>query len=191
MKIYTKTGDQGETGLLGGLRVSKSHLAIRVCGSLDETNSFIGLVRTEFGSDLVGDVLTQIQHDLFDLGSHVAACLGNTRSPQIFPASRSSELEAYIDQIDAELPPLKAFILPGGSHAGSTVHVARSVCRRAERELVELMDSGLAVDLSDQLVYLNRLGDLLFVLARYVNQINNSPETEWNVGRRSNDPGDQ
>ena len=192
MKIYTKTGDQGETGLLGGVRISKSHLAIRVCGSLDETNSFIGLARTEPGSKPIDGILTQIQHDLFDLGSHVAACLGEKKPPPEFPAARSTELEAYIDQIDSELAPLKVFILPSGSRAGSTIHVARSVCRRAERELVELIESDLGVDLSAQLVYLNRLGDLLFVLARYVNQRNDSPETEWNVGRclGGNNPGD-
>jgi cob(I)alamin adenosyltransferase len=183
MKIYTKTGDQGETCLLGGVRVSKSHLAIRVCGSVDETNSFIGLARTESISELVDDVLTRIQHDLFDLGSHVAACLGETSTIPKFPAARSTELEANIDQIDGELAPLKAFILPSGSRVGSTIHVARSVCRRAERDLVALIDSGLEMNLSAQLVYLNRLGDLLFVLARYVNKLNGSPETEWNVGR--------
>ena len=183
MKIYTKTGDQGETGLLGGVRVSKSHLAIRVCGSLDETNSFIGLARTESGSQPIEGILIQIQHDLFDLGSHVAACLGEKNPPPEFPAERATELEAYIDQIEGELAPLNAFILPSGSRAGSTIHVARSVCRRTERELVELIESGLEVDLSAQLVYLNRLGDLLFVLARYVNQRNDSPETQWDVGR--------
>jgi cob(I)alamin adenosyltransferase len=185
MKIYTKTGDQGETGLLGGIRVSKSHLAIRVCGSLDETNSFIGLARTELNVPPVESLLIQIQHDLFDLGSRVAACLGKTNQLPEFPAERARELEAFIDRFDEELPTLKAFILPSGSRAGSTLHLARSVCRRAERELVELIESGLEPDLADELVYVNRLGDLLFVLARYVNQLNASPETEWNVGRRS------
>lgn len=183
MKIYTKTGDQGETGLLGGVRVPKSHLAIRVCGSLDETNSFVGLARTESISEQVDELLTQIQHDLFDLGSHVAACLGETNRLPEFPAARCTELEASIDHFDAQLLPLNAFILPSGSRAGTAIHLARSVCRRTERELVELIDSSLEVDLSVDLVYLNRLGDLLFVLARYVNKLNDSPETEWNVGR--------
>ena len=123
MKIYTKTGDKGETGLLGGVRVSKSHLAIRVCGSLDETNSFVGLARAESISDHVDDILTQIQHDLFDLGSQVAACLGETNRPPEFPVTRATELEAFIDQAEFELLPVKAFILPSGSRAGSTIHL--------------------------------------------------------------------
>ncbi len=192
MKIYTKTGDHGETGLLGGIRVSKSHWVIRVCGSLDETNSFVGLARCESTSGQVDNILTQIQHDLFDLGSQVAACLGVSNRPPEFPSTRSAELESMIDNMEDQLDPLSAFILPSGSRAGSTIHLARSVCRRAERELVELIDSGLGVDLSIELVYLNRLGDLLFVLARYVNKLNNSPETQWNAGRRrgENQPGD-
>lgn len=183
MKIYTKTGDQGETGLLGGVRVSKTHLAIRVCGSLDETNSLIGLARSESISVQVDQILTQIQHDLFDLGSHVAACMGRSNRPPEFPALRATELEALIDMIEGELAPLTSFILPSGSRAGSTLHLARSVCRRTERELVGLIDSGLEVELAIELVYLNRLGDLLFVLARHVNKLNDSPETEWQVGR--------
>jgi cob(I)alamin adenosyltransferase len=184
MKIYTKTGDKGETGLLGGVRVPKSHLAIKACGSLDETNSLVGLVRTESLPQNVAQALEQIQHDLFDVGSRVAACLGKTNRPPEFPVSRSEELEQLIDQFQEQLPALEAFILPSGSRCGSTLHLARSVCRRAERDLVELIGSGIDHDLSNELVYLNRLGDLLFVLARWVNQHDQSPETKWNVGRK-------
>ena len=184
MKIYTKTGDQGETGLLGGVRVSKSHSAIKVCGSIDEINSFIGLARVENQSESINQLLTQVQHDLFDLGSRVAACLSRSNRVPDFPNERVAELEKAIDQFDKELAPLKAFILPGGGRTGSTLHLARSVCRRAERQLVELMNSKVEADLSLELIYLNRLGDLLFVLARYTNQLDQCPETEWNVGRQ-------
>ncbi len=185
MKIYTKSGDKGETGLLGGVRVSKAHLAIEAGGSLDETNSLIGVARSESLPKTVENCLNQIQHDLFDLGSQVAACLGETNRPPEFPVSRSDELENLIDQFQDQLPPLEAFILPSGSRSGSTLHLARSVCRRAERNLAELISSGVKNDLSNELVYLNRLGDLLFVLARFVNQANHSPETKWNVGREN------
>lgn len=184
MKIYTKTGDQGETGLLGGVRVSKSHSAIKVCGSVDEVNSFIGLSRVENQSVSLNALLTQIQHDLFDLGSRVAACLSSSDRIPDFPPERVAELERAIDQYDEELAPLKAFILPGGGRTGGTLHLARSVCRRAERQLVELINSETKTDLSLELIYLNRLGDLLFVLARYTNQLDRCPETEWNVGRQ-------
>lgn len=184
MKIYTKTGDQGETGLLGGVRVSKSHSAIKVCGSIDEVNSFIGLSRVENQSISLNALLTQIQHDLFDLGSRVAACLSSSDRIPDFPPERVAELERAIDQYDEELAPLKAFILPGGGRTGGTLHLARSVYRRAERQLVELINSETKTDLSLELIYLNRLGDLLFVLARYTNQLDRCPETEWNVGRQ-------
>ncbi len=184
MKIYTKTGDHGETGLLGGVRVSKSHSAIKVCGSIDEVNSFIGLSRVENQSVSLNALLTRIQHDLFDLGSRVAACLSSSDRIPDFPPERVAELERAIDQYDEELTPLKAFILPGGGRTGGTLHLARSVCRRAERQLVELINSETTTDLSLELIYLNRLGDLLFVLARYTNQLDRCPETEWNVGRQ-------
>lgn len=184
MKIYTKTGDKGETGLLGGVRVSKSHLAIRACGALDETNSCLGLARSESLPDSVEKALVQIQHDLFDLGARVAGCLGKSDRPPEFPLARSEELEQLIDQFEEELPQLEAFILPSGSRSGSTIHLARAVCRRAERDLVELSGSDLDYDLSNEMIYLNRLGDLLFVLARFVNQQNSCPETSWNVGRK-------
>ncbi|MFK7766928.1 MAG: cob(I)yrinic acid a,c-diamide adenosyltransferase [Mariniblastus sp.] len=183
MKIYTRTGDKGETGLLGGVRVSKSHLAIQSCGSLDETNSFIGMARTESLSKEVEQTLTRIQHDLFDLGSRIAACLGESKRPPAFPEERIEELEREIDAFESQVEPLTAFILPSGSPAGSMLHLSRSVCRRAERDVVALIDSGVEVPLSNELVFLNRLGDLLFVLARVVNSQANRPETQWDVGR--------
>lgn len=193
MKIYTKTGDQGETGLLGGIRVSKSHLAITCCGSLDEANSNIGLARSTLqaiacsdSDSKFGDIdlcFTRIQHDLFDLGSQVASSLGETNRAPEFPAARAVELERDIDKFESELSPLTAFILPGGSQLGSLLHLARSVCRRAERDIVALIDSEIERSLSVEMVYLNRLGDLLFVLARVANKRLGQPETTWKVGR--------
>ena len=142
MKIYTKTGDEGKTGVLGGIRVSKSHQVISVCGSLDETNSLIGLARSFLDqSTNLGGLLGRIQNDLFDLGSQVAGCLGESQRPPEFPESRVLELEQQIDEFQTELPPLTAFILPGGNQGGSVLHLARSVCRRAERDLVQLIES--------------------------------------------------
>ena len=192
MKIYTKTGDDGETGLLGGVRVSKSHLAIGACGSLDETNSLIGAARSALWTqdslsskenfDDVDQLLHRIQNELFDLGSRVAACLGDSQKTADFPEVRSQELEQQIDLFESELPPLTAFILPGGNAVGSTLHLARSVCRRAEREIVALIESGVQRPLGAESIYLNRLGDLLFVLARIANVRSGFPETQWNAG---------
>ena len=195
MKIYTKTGDKGETGLLGGIRISKSHLAITAGGSLDETNSWIGLARSAFqaagqiNSNLsyhdLDQCLGQIQNDLFDLGSQVASSFSQSDRVPEFPPTRAVELEQKIDVFEAELSPLTAFILPGGSNPGSLLHLSRAVCRRSERDLVTLIDSGVERSLSSELIYLNRLGDLLFVLARVANLRMSNPETKWDVGRKA------
>jgi cob(I)alamin adenosyltransferase len=190
MKIYTRNGDEGETGLLGAIRVSKSHLVIETCGTLDEINSHLGcvvshLASTPDGSEPdsqdPGEVLTKIQCEIFDLGSRVAASLSS--DPKTKPAERDPEsvsrLEAWIDLFDSRLPPLTCFILPGGSIAGSQMHLARTVCRTAERRLVSLIDADIERDLSGDLVYLNRLSDLLFVLARFVNQLEGCEEMPW------------
>lgn len=179
MKIYTKTGDKGETGLLAGVRVSKSHLAIKVCGALDETNSWLGFARTESLLPFVDEMLTQVQHDLFEIGCRVAGCMGESQHRATDCGIRTGALEQWIDRAEAELPPLAVFILPSGSCGGCTIHLARSVCRRAEREMVELIQSGVGSDLSAELTYLNRLGDLLFVMARLINQDQGAVETEW------------
>jgi cob(I)alamin adenosyltransferase len=185
MKIYTKTGDEGLTGLLGGSRVKKTHLAIEVNGCLDETNSVIGLVLSETLVDSVRVTLTQVQNDLFDLGSRVAAWESDSSRPAEFPESRSKQLETWIDEYQAELPELKEFILPGGSPAGAMLHFARAVCRRTERQMVGLMATEAKTEfgLTNELIYLNRLGDLLFVLARVVNLKNGRGETKWVVTR--------
>lgn len=181
MKIYTKTGDGGETGLLGGIRVGKDHICIEVCGSLDELNSMIGLFRSGEIGEEVNSILLRVQNDLFDVGGRVAACLGESSQAPGFDATRSKFLETMIDQLQAELPELKQFILPDGSESGCRLHLARAICRRAERNLVALRQLNLEFDLQLELVYLNRLSDFLFVAARFVNLQANQQETPWSV----------
>lgn len=198
MKIYTKTGDQGETGMLGGGRISKSSIAIDVTGGLDETNSVLGIVASQLSQPSSGQVaagssvqpmIYQIQNDLFDLGSRVSACLSESDRAVEFSSERAVVLEQWIDQLQQHLPELTAFILPGGSFAGSFLHQARAVCRRTERGLVGLARADLAWPnasnvagdqrLSIELAYLNRLSDLLFVMARYVNHQAGCEESKW------------
>ncbi len=203
MKIYTKTGDQGETGMLGGVRISKSSIAIDVTGGLDETNSVLGVVASQLkdrptvkvaGQCSLPPMIHQIQNDLFDLGSRVSACLSDTGRAADFSLSRTETLEQWIDQLQVGLPELTAFILPGGCLAGSFLHQARAVCRRSERGLVELAaadldwpDGAAEQRLSIELAYLNRLSDLLFVMARYVNYQVGCEESKWRP-TRANDP---
>ena len=205
MKIYTKTGDKGETGLLGGVRVPKDHLAVETCGAIDELNSLLGLARcesVEAGKSTANDNATNvlptevieclktIQSELFDLGSRVAACLVGPDKPTKIAqlgAGEIHQLERWIDQFDDQLPPLTTFILPSGSRRGCELHLARTICRRAERALVTLIQSQSNQpgrrNFDIELIYLNRLSDLLFVLARFVNQLAGQPETPWNAKR--------
>jgi len=181
MKIYTRTGDQGDTGLLGGVRVRKSHPVIRACGTLDETNSIIGMARSNnLPEDLDLD-LSQVQKDLFVIGATVAEVLSdNPRSKVRLPAGRWKELETLIDTLDKDLPELDAFVIPGGDPPAAILYWARSVCRRAEAELVHVIDSHqIETGLTEELIFLNRLSDLLFVMARTVNHRNNYVETRW------------
>ncbi|MFC2085266.1 cob(I)yrinic acid a,c-diamide adenosyltransferase [Bacteroidota bacterium] len=180
MKIYTKTGDKGETSLLGGNRISKDHKRIDSYGSVDELNAVIGLARTEVLSDQVEQSLKKIQNNLFIVGADLASPLDNINSKKIERVNdlMISDLERLIDDFDEKLNELKNFILPGGTKSASLLHLARTICRRTERELVKLSKS---VDIGDKLiVYLNRLSDLLFVLARYENLVNDTPDEFWN-----------
>jgi cob(I)alamin adenosyltransferase len=188
VKIYTRTGDDGETSLLGGERVRKNELRIETIGSVDESNAAIGVVRVEFSRsgvapEDVDQTLGQIQHSLFNLGAELASRVVDenaTASPRIVAAD-IEELESAIDRFEAQLEPLTAFILPGGAAAAAQLHVARCVCRRAERHLVELTVAELV---RNELVqYLNRLSDLLFVMARLVNKINRVTDVRWEGGR--------
>ena len=180
MKIYTKTGDRGETGLFGGERVSKDSIRISAYGTIDELNSFIGHTITEIKDRSVKDNLIKIQNYLFTIGSDLAtpeteknAKLNIQRTPESF----IKEIEKMIDHYDAQLDELKNFILPGGSKSASLLHICRTVCRRAEREVVSLKKS---VTIGDNIIiFLNRLSDLFFVLSRFENKVSNHPDTIW------------
>lgn len=178
MKIYTKKGDSGTTGLLGGTRVPKHHLRIEAYGTVDELNSWLGILA---GISVVSDqheLLIQTQSHLFTLGSHLARDPDKDKMtlPTINTAM-TTELEKAIDQMEKHLPALTNFILPGGSTDAAWCHVARCVCRRAERCVTALAESG-PVD-SEILAFLNRLSDYLFVLGRYVSFKSGSPEILW------------
>ncbi|HVV55810.1 MAG TPA: cob(I)yrinic acid a,c-diamide adenosyltransferase [Mucilaginibacter sp.] len=178
MKIYTKTGDKGLTSLIGGTRVPKHHLRIESYGTVDELNSWIGLIRDQDISAHDKDILKEIQDRLFTIGSSLAA--DPERSKMVIPDLRKADielLEKEIDRMDGELPELRHFILPGGSNAVSFCHVARCVCRRAERLAVELSGES-SVD-EDVLIYLNRLSDYLFTLARKAGFEHKIPENQW------------
>lgn len=178
-RIYTRTGDDGETGLFGGGRVRKSHRRVTAYGTVDELNAAVGAAVAKLDGGSVADRLTLIQGDLFNLGAHLATpadARSRNHLPQL-PEDRVAELEAWIDEADAGLEPLKSFILPGGSEAGAALHLARTVCRRAERAVVAL--AGEEVTDPFITVYLNRLSDLLFVWARLVNHRAGVPETPW------------
>jgi cob(I)alamin adenosyltransferase len=180
MSIYTRTGDQGETDLLGGARVPKDALRPEVCGTLDELNALLGLARSYPLSESVQSLAGQLQSDLFRVGAEVtAADPGALAAARIGPADVAA-LEQAIDQCEAQLPPLRSFILPGGSQPAGVMHLARAVCRRAERRLVTLARNEPAAVSADLLAYVNRLSDLLFVLARTVNSQRDSHDTPAN-----------
>ncbi len=190
MKIYTKTGDQGETSLYGGNRVSKASARVEAYGTIDELNSFIGVTKAEISDEKVLKQLKKIQFDLFTLGSESATptdkmLLGNgkNRLDLMISDKEITELENWMDDFDAQLEPLKFFILPGGGKTAALAHVCRTICRRAERNLVYLKDSE---DVRSELIkYLNRLSDYFFVLARYLSKISGEQEEVWNPSERN------
>ncbi len=178
MKIYTKTGDKGLTSLFGGKRVPKHHLRIEAYGTVDELNSYIGLIRDQkVDSDTI-NVLIEIQDRLFTLGSMLATEPGNekVKVPQLFEEDVIL-LENEIDKMNETLPEMRSFVLPGGHQTVSFCHVARCVCRRAERLTVHLAEVESVQDLVVK--YLNRLSDYLFVLSRKLTQDNNAKEIPW------------
>lgn len=180
-RVYTKTGDQGQTSLVGGARVSKADLRVDAYGDVDELNSVIGLARARVNDDAVDEVLGLIQNDLFTLGADLASPSG-IEVPRI-GESFTGKLEEFADIFLAELEPLKEFILPGGSEAGALLHLARTVARRAERRAVALSE---AEELNPEtIVYLNRLSDLLFILARVVNHRGGVPEKMTDFSKRT------
>ncbi len=178
MKIYTKTGDGGDTSLFGGQRVPKDALRIEAYGTVDELNSVLGLALAEGPEEEVRTVLLHVQDQLFGLGADLATPRSVKRKSVKRVEPRDSvSIEREIDRFDSRLKPLHSFILPGGSHLASRLHFARTVCRRAERVVVRLSrneDIGEGITM-----YLNRLSDLLFVLARYANQSAEIPEIRW------------
>ena len=171
-KIYTRTGDQGQTGLADGTRVSKDSLRIEVIGEVDELNSHIGVVMSHPVPETVAACLEEIQHDLFHIGGELA-----TPGRESVTAEDVSALEKILDGFNSRLPPLKEFVLPGGGPAASACHVARAVCRRAERHLVTLAREEFVN--TELLRYVNRLSDLLFVLARVLVWQEGGAEVLW------------
>lgn len=180
MKIYTKTGDAGETGLVGGQRIWKNAPRLEVCGTYDELNALLGLVRGEQGlAKEVDDLLDRFQNDLFNAGSEMATVPPAVPQCPILGEEHVRRIEAAIDRFEDELPPLTNFILPGGCRTAALLHVARTLCRRAERKLVALQQLEPGAINTFQLVFLNRLGDLLFVLARTVNHRAGLCDVPW------------
>lgn len=184
-RIYTKTGDKGSTSLIGGTKVPKSHLRIESYGTVDELNSFMGLLNDQLAlsSPLFIDIhpfLREIQDRLFTIGSSLAC--DPEKEPKLkIPDLKEEDitvLEKAIDKMDATLPPMKSFLLPGGHVAVSTAHVTRCVCRRAERSCVRLQEEQLYVE-PIVIRYLNRLSDYLFMLSRYASHLLNAPEIPW------------
>lgn len=181
MRIYTRTGDEGETGLFGGGRVPKDHLRVAAYGDVDELNSAIGVARAAAPSDLFDAELEAVQRDLFAIGGHLAtpdpAKVRAALERATLSADRVTAFERAMDAADAELPPLRAFILPAGTPKAAAFHLARTVCRRAERRIVSLARSDDVPDLF--LVYINRLSDYLFTLARLANHRAGSGDVTW------------
>lgn len=181
LKIYTKTGDKGDTGLFGGGRVPKDHPRVSAYGEVDELNAVIGMARSVEMMPRIDEVLAPIQRDLFSIGALLATPDVEKMHEQLTKArisdARITQLEQAIDDGEAELEPLKAFILPGGTPKAAALHVARTVCRRAERAVITLQrDTELPPIV---FVYLNRLSDLLFVLARVANRRAGAGEVTW------------
>lgn len=180
MKIYTRKGDKGETGLIGGTRLLKSALRVEAYGEVDELNAALGWIRARLIDEAIRADLLQIQRDLFAIGAQLADPTGHVEQKAEkagISERRVRELEGLIDRYDAALSPLHAFILPGGSEGGALLHLARAVCRRAERRIVALSrDEPLPPVL---ISYINRLSDLLFTLARVVNREAGIEEISW------------
>ncbi|AMV30772.1 Cob(I)yrinic acid a,c-diamide adenosyltransferase [Pirellula sp. SH-Sr6A] len=184
MKIYTKTGDAGTTGLFGGPRVAKNDARICAYGSIDELNAVLGLARA---SDLPGDMdrmIVHIQHQLFSIGAELATPNPEEHGLKWPAEDYVTQMEQWIDDLESQLQPLRNFILPGGTIQAAHLHVARTVCRRTEREIVSFSNSGRVSDASHIIVFLNRLSDLLFVMARYSNHVAGIQDTRWESPRK-------
>ena len=179
-KIYTRTGDDGSTGLGDGTRVAKNSVRVTAYGTVDELNSAIGVVLAQELPEAIRELLTEVQHELFDLGGEL--CIPGHAAVTDGDVTR---LEQRLDAFNADLPPLKDFILPGGGPAAAHCHLARTICRRAERDSVSLAQHDAVRP--EAIRYLNRLSDLLFVLARVLARASNQGETLWRHERRKRD----
>lgn len=183
MKIYTKTGDGGQTGLLAGPRVSKNHVRVEAYGEVDELNAHLGLARSAGLPTDIDRLLSRVQHELFDVGAELACPHPEAYGLPMVDLAMIEALEHEIDDFDSRLPPLKQFVLPGGAGTSALLHVARTVCRRAERRVVTLHQSDPAHVSENVVGYLNRLGDLLFLLARAANQAAAVEDVPWQKHR--------
>lgn len=179
MKIYTGFGDQGNTALLGGQIVKKNNPRIETYGVLDELNSMLGLILSKHPDESIESMLKSIQEDIFIFSAEIATPDKNKQSNlnKKITNQNVKNLESHIDMLSSELDPLKNFIIPGGSEEAAIAHIARTICRRAERNLVALMSESQIRE--DLLIYINRLSDLLFVLARYINKSKGEPDLIW------------
>lgn len=180
MKLYTKTGDKGQTSLVGGQRVSKCCERLESYGTIDELNSHIGLLITYCTDSTDRDFLTTVQSRLFNVGGYLATdnTTGNYRQGTTVTTDMVTAAEHEIDRLQAMVPQLRYFILPGGSRAAAIAHVCRTVCRRAERNILRLCETGIEVD-DNVLAYVNRLSDYFFVLARKLNVDNTTEDIAW------------
>ncbi len=181
MKVYTRTGDDGTTGLFAGGRVSKAHPRVESYGTVDELNSVIGLARSATDDPALDGILADLQNELFRLGADLATPLTDKPDkPHVLrlPTGASTRLEGIIDRCEEDLPPLTNFILPGGCLAAAHLHHARCVCRRAERLTVAFAATDVRLN-AEIITYLNRLSDLLFVLGRWTNHRAGAPEVIW------------
>lgn len=179
MKIYTKTGDDGQTGLFAGPRVRKDDVRIEAYGAVDELNAWIGLVRAEAPTSVIDAVLGRVQHELFAVGAELATPDPDQHGMRMIGDEHIAALEAAIDRLEATLAPLTQFVLPGGTKIAAHLHVTRCVCRRAERRLIALASAEPERSFSTIIIYLNRLSDLLFVQARSANAITSWPDVPW------------
>lgn len=181
MPIYTKTGDKGQTSLLGGERISKSDLRVSSYGEVDELNACIGIIISFSKEDEISKQLEEIQEDLFTIGAHLASKKSAVGLPML-PLHRITNMEEQMDKIEEELGQLRHFILPGGSKTSALLHLARAICRRAERSIISLGEKEKVSE--DIVIYLNRLSDYLFMLARKSNKNDNVEEIVWKSSKQ-------
>jgi cob(I)alamin adenosyltransferase len=178
MKIYTKTGDKGQTSLIGGTRVPKHHIRIEAYGTVDELNSWVGLLRDTIEDNHVKEILVEVQDRLFTIGSHLASDPEKTKMK--LPELKKEDVELFekeIDEMDKVVPPMKSFVLPGGHSTVSHIHIARCICRRAERCTIHLAENNPVEEIIIQ--YLNRLSDYLFMLSRKISHDLGAEEIPW------------